>query len=191
MHYGANGANAAEIWLPRKGLRCWKKGDCWGKQCIRADKLSDPKEGLEDLCPNWGYAYVVKAQGIHARVAARDAFGKDYSSEEEVYVPIGVKGEEVLGAIPIYGRKAYDNYLMKNPGLTNFEANWNGPWGWKSGKMAVPAVHTKDGKGNNNAIGAFIYNPNYKGDAQAEVEIELAMKRIANDLGSAIPKEAP
>jgi len=176
---------------PSDHSHIWEKVDCWGKPCLRADKLTDTYFGLEDLCPNWGYAYVVKAEGVHVRVRARDAYGKDYSAEEEVYVPMGVEPDEVLGAIPIYGRKAYDKYLMKNPGLTNFEQNWNGPYGWKGGKMAVPAVHTKDGKGSDNAIGAFIYNPNYKGDAHAEMATELAKKRIAADLGTAIPREAP
>jgi len=176
---------------PADDASVWKKEDCWGKPCLRVDKLNDPDFGLENLCPSWGYAYVVKAEGVHVRVHARDAFGKDYSAEEEVYIPMGVEPEEVLGAIPIYGRKAYDKYYIKNPGLINFEKNWNGPWGWKSGKMPVPAVHTKDGKGSDNAIGAFIYNPNYKGDARAEVAKELAKKHITNDLGTAIPKEAP
>jgi len=177
---------------PAEDSQIWKKEACWdGKDCIRVDKLSDPDFGIENLCPNWGYAYVVKAEGIHVRVHADNAYGKDYSAEEEVFVPIGVKPEEVVGAIPIYARKSYDKYRVKNPGMINFKTNWDGPWGWKGGKMTVPAVHTKDGKGSTTAIGAFIFNPNYKGDAHAEIAKELAMKRIADDLGTAIPKEAP
>lgn len=149
------------------------------------------QSGLENLCPNWGYAYVVRAEGIHISTDS-------YNAEEEVFVPIGVKPEEVLGAIPIYARTSYDNYRVfrphgLGPDMTSKDINesWDGPFGWKGGLRTVPAVHTKDGKDSATAIGAFIFNPNYKGDAHAEVAKELAKRQIVNDLGTAIPTEAP
>jgi len=162
----------------------WKEdAKCWKKPCIRLDKLSDYKEfGPEQLCPNWGYAYLVKAEGIHVRVSVHDALGKDYSGEEEVFVPIGVDGSEILGAIPIYARNA--DGRKRTPAIMDFRKNWN-----YFKKMTVDPAHTKDGKGASTAIGAFIHNPNYaNGDGPAEVEEELKRKRISNDLGPAVPQ---
>eukprot|EP00931_Biecheleriopsis_adriatica_P056843 TRINITY_DN33712_c0_g1_i1.p1 TRINITY_DN33712_c0_g1~~TRINITY_DN33712_c0_g1_i1.p1 ORF type:complete len:364 (+),score=78.53 TRINITY_DN33712_c0_g1_i1:70-1161(+) len=156
--------------------------NCWQKPCVRLDKLSDPDEGLDELCPNWGYAYLVKAEGIHVRVSTHDAVGKDYSAEEEVFVPIGVKGSQILGAIPIYARSA--NGMTRTPALINFQQNWKV---FKS--MHVSGLHTKDGKDASSGIGAFIHNPGYSGgDGPAEVEVELRKKRVAEDLGTAVPK---
>lgn len=155
---------------------------CYDKPCIRLDKLSDPNEGMSQLCPNWGYAYLVKAEGIHVRVPAHAAAGKDYSEEEEVFVPIGAKGNEILGAIPLYARN--ENGSKRNPGIINFRDQWQ-----HFKKMKVNKAHTKNGKAAMSAIGAFIHNPNYAGgNGPAEVEAELKKKGISNDLGSAIPK---
>lgn len=157
--------------------------ECWQKPCVRLDKLSDYSEfGLTDLCPNWGYAYLVKAEGIHVRLDAQDAAGKDYSGEQEVFVPIGVEGSEILGAIPIYARNA--DGRKRNPPIVNFHRQWD----WFKKKMTVNPIHTKDGKSASSGIGAFIHNPNYAGgDGPAEVREELARKGIANDLGTAVP----
>mmetsp|Transcript_68626 Transcript_68626/g.146942 ORF Transcript_68626/g.146942 Transcript_68626/m.146942 type:complete len:342 (+) Transcript_68626:105-1130(+) len=156
--------------------------NCYGGPCIRIDKLADPDEGVENLCPNWGYAYLVRSEGVHVRVSTSDALGKDYSAEEEVFVPYGVEPKDILGAIPIYTRKP-DGYI-KNPGLTRFSENWK-----LFSKVTVPGFHTKDGKGTESGIGDFIYNPNYEGDAKTDVANELAKKHIDSDLGTAIPRE--
>merc|ERR1719329_275268 len=134
------------------------------KPCIRLDKISDQDYGLENLCPNWGYAYLIKAEGIHVRVARHAAFGKDYSGEEEVFVPVGVEGSEILGAIPVYARKADGS--KRTPAIVNFGRNWE-----YFKKMPVSKLHTQDGKAATSGIGAFSHNPNYAGgDGPAEVE---------------------
>jgi len=168
---------------PADGAPVWQEDkDCWQKPCIQLDKLSDPVEGLDQLCPNWGYAYLVKAEGVHVRVSAQHAVGKDYSAEEEVFVPIGVNGSEILGAIPIYARNA--DGRKRTPAIVNFQRNWKF---FKT--MRVSGLHTKDGKDASSGIGAFIHNPGYAGgDGPAEVEEELRKKKVADDLGTAVPK---
>jgi len=168
---------------PADGAPVWEEDpDCWQKPCIQLDRLSDPDEGLDQLCPNWGYAYLVKAEGVHVRVSTQHAVGKDYSAEEEVFVPIGVNGSEILGAIPIYARNA--NGMKRSPAMVNFQQNWDF---FKT--MQVNGLHTKDGKDASSGIGAFIHNPGYAGgDGPAEVEQELRKKLIAEDIGTAVPK---
>lgn len=170
---------------PANDSTLWEEDeDCYGGPCIRLDKMSDPAYP-QDLCPNWGYAYLLRVEGVHVRVSRSDALGKDYSSEEEVFVPMAIEPSEVLGAIPIYARKSDGS--KKNPGIINFAAHWNGPYGFD--KMAVAGVHTKSGDGAESGIGAFIVNPSYKGDVQAELAAELAQKGIARDIGSVVPRE--
>jgi len=168
---------------PADSSPIWEEDpNCWQKPCIQLDRLSDPDEGLDQLCPNWGYAYLVKAEGVHVRVSTQHAVGKDYSAEEEVFVPIGVNGSEILGAIPIYARNA--NGRKRTPAMVNFQRNWEF---FKT--MHVSGLHTKDGKDASSGIGAFIHNPGYAGgDGPAEVEEELMKKSIVEDLGTAVPK---
>jgi len=168
---------------PATNSSVWQVDEtCWGGPCIRADKLTDYDEGLDDLCPNWGYAYLLRVEGIHARVSISSAVGKDYAAEEEVFVPIGIEPEEIIGAIPIYVRK--EDGSKRNPGLINFQTNWNV---FKA--LQIPGAHTLDGAGSSVGIGAFIHNPRYKGDGQKELIEELEKKKIAGDLGTAVPKE--
>jgi len=168
---------------PADGAPVWEEDPtCWKKPCVQLDRLSDPDEGLDQLCPNWGYAYLVKAEGVHVRVSTQHAIGKDYSAEEEVFVPIGVNGSEILGAIPIYARNA--NGMKRTPAMVNFQQNWEF---FKT--MKVNGLHTKDGKDASSGIGAFIHNPGYTGgDGPTEVEEELRKKNVAEDLGTAVPK---
>lgn len=168
---------------PADGAPIWEEDpNCWQKPCIQLDRLSDAGEGLDQLCPNWGYAYLVKAEGVHVRVSTQHAVGKDYSAEEEVFVPIGVNGSEILGAIPIYARNA--DGRKRTPAIINFQRNWD-----FFQTMKVNGLHTKDGKDASSGIGAFIHNPGYTGgDGPAEVEEELRKKSIAGDIGTAVPK---
>ena len=61
----------------------------------------------------------------------------------------------------------------------------------RSGTLRVPAAHTKAGRAAASGLGAFLFNPRYKGDAAADLKKELRKKGIAGDLGTAVPKEAP
>merc|ERR1712032_1489688 len=125
--------------------QCLKRIRIVGRSpCIRLDKLSDEDEGLDSLCPNWGYAYLTKAEGIHVRVPTHAASAK-ISAEEEVFVPVGVEGSEILGAIPIYARNVDGS--KRNPSIINFAKNWA-----YFKKLTVNGLHTQDGKGATNGI---------------------------------------
>jgi len=171
---------------PTEDSGLWKLDPgCYNRPCLRVDKMGDEDYGLGNLCPNWGYAYLVKASGVHVRVTRASSLGKDYDGEEEVFVPIRILPEEILGAIPIYARKPDGS--RKNPGLTGFAEHWKGNFGY--GKMTVAGVHAKGGKAVKSGIGAFIFNSGYRGDAATELYQELAKKGIQGDLGTAIPRE--
>jgi len=175
--YGCPGNNSA----------LWKKDQgCYNAPCLRVDKMGDEDEGLEDLCPNWGYAYLVKVEGVHVRISDRKALGKNYNAEEEVFVPMEIKPEEILGAIPIYARKSDGS--KRSTGLLGFSDTWDGKSGHKA--ITVPGVHTRSGQTVKNGIGKFIFNPGYSGGvAREEVAQELRRKGIQDDLGLAVPRE--
>ena len=54
--------------------------------------------------------------------------------------------------------------------------------------MAVLPIHARNVQVSS-GVGAFIANPNYAGNAEADILAELTRKSMVGELGAAIPRE--